>query len=197
MGEAEDAAERTGEARLSKIRRSGPSAAQDDSRPFGRWMILAAWLLLLILLTIFFADWLQRQDNPNRSLIISDLPAREAVVTLQRNRAGHYLAPGEINGVEVSFLLDTGATRVAVSQHVAERTGLRKGAQTQSMTASGIVDCWLTRIDSVQLGPFKMRDVQAVIIPDMPGDEVLLGMSFLKHLKLEQTGERLRISLAE
>ena len=179
------------------MRRSGPSTTQDGGSRYGRWMIIGAWLLLLILLSMFFSNWLQRQENPNRSLIVSDGPTEEAVVTLQQNRAGHYLAPGEINGVEVRFLLDTGATRVAVSESIAQRAGLSKGYRSQSLTASGIVDSWMTRIDSVRLGPFVMRDVQAAIIPDMPGDEVLLGMSFLKHLKLEQSGNRLRISLAE
>lgn len=178
-------------------RQSGPSNAGEGSGRFGRWMILAAWLLLLVLLTLLFANWLQRQENPNRSLIVSNGPRDEMVLTLLQNRAGHYLAPGEIDGVEVAFLLDTGATRVAVPEHIAERAGLHKGPVSQTQTASGVVDSWLTRIASVRLGPFEMQEVRAVIIPDMPGDEVLLGMSFLKHLKLEQTGKRLRLSLAD
>jgi aspartyl protease family protein len=60
-----------------------------------------------------------------------------------------------------------------------------------------VVESWLTRIERLRLGPFEMRDVRAVIIPDMPGEEVLLGMSFLKHLELVQTGERLRLRLPD
>lgn len=160
-------------------------------------MILGAWLLLLILLTFLFSQWLQQQSNPNRTLNVIDGPMDEAAVTLQPNRAGHYLAPGEINGVRVIFLLDTGATRVAVPQKLAEQAGLVRGVRTQSQTASGIVESWLTRIDRLRLGPFDMQRVPAVIIPEMPGEEVLLGMSFLKHLKLEQAGERLKISLPD
>jgi aspartyl protease family protein len=160
-------------------------------------MIVATWLLLLILLTLLFSNWLQRERNPNRALTVFDGPTGEAVVTLQSNRAGHYLASGEINGVEVTFLLDTGATWVAVPERVARLTGLRKGPRSQSVTANGVADTWLTRIDSIRLGPFEMQGVRAAIIPDMPGDEVLLGMNFLKRFKLEQEGEQMRISLPE
>jgi aspartyl protease family protein len=182
---------------LSLSRQPDSPRAGDVGKRFGRWMFLATWLLLLILLTLLFSDWLQRESNPNRTLIVADGPRGEAVVTLLPNRAGHYLANGEINGMQVTFLLDTGATRVAVPERVARLAGLRKGPRSQSVTASGVVDTWLTRIDSLRLGPFRMQGVQAVIIPDMPGDEVLLGMNFLKHLKLEQTGERMKITRAE
>ena len=170
---------------------------EDSQRRFGRWMIVATWILLLALLTMLFSQWLQQRSNPNRSLNVISGPMGQAEVVLKPNRAGHYMAPGEINGVEVTFLLDTGATRVAVPQKLAEEAGLPSGVRSQSVTASGIAESWLTQIDRLRLGPFEMREVQAAVIPDMPGREVLLGMSFLKHLKLEQTGKRLRISLPQ
>lgn len=160
-------------------------------------MIISAWILFLILLTLLFSEWLQTQSNPNRSLAVVADSTGELVVSLKPNRAGHYLAPGEINGLEVTFLLDTGATRVAVPGKLAEQAGLRRGIRSMSRTASGVVESWLTRIDRLRLGPFEMRGVQAVIIPDMPGEDVLLGMSFLKHLELVQTGERLRLTLPD
>jgi aspartyl protease family protein len=160
-------------------------------------MIVGAWVLFLVLLTMLFSGWLERQSNPNRTLVVVNDPSGELVVRLQRNRAGHYLAPGMVNAEAVNFILDTGATKVALPQEVASRAGLKRGLRSQSMTASGVVDVWLTNVDSLRLGPFEMEDVPAVIIPDMPGDEVLLGMSFLKHLKLEQVDGGLRVSLPE
>lgn len=168
---------------------------RSSGRRLGRFMILGAWLLLLVLLTLLFSAWLQRQSNPNRSLTVVGDAAGEQSVILRPNRAGHYLAPGEINGVAVTFLLDTGASRVAVPVALAERAGLQKVARSQSMTASGVAETWLTRIDRLRLGPFEMEAVPAVIIPGMPGNEVLLGMSFLKYLRLEQSGEGLTIGL--
>jgi aspartyl protease family protein len=176
---------------------TGPSNPQENRGRFGRWMIISAWVVFLILLTLLFSKWLQTQSNPNRSLEVITDATGERVVSLKSNRAGHYLAPGEINSLQVTFLLDTGATRVAVPGKLAEQAGLRRGIRARSQTASGVVETWLTRIDRLRLGPFEMRNVQAVIIPDMPGEEVLLGMSFLKHLELVQTGERLRLTMPD
>lgn len=171
-----------------------PSRHTDNSR-LGRWMIFGAWLLLLVLLTLIFSQWLQRQTNPNRQLrAVIDQGGASAVV-LQRNRAGHYVAPGSLNGIGVNFLLDTGATNVAVPQAIADKAGLVKGPMTQSMTANGIASSWLTEIDEVRLGPIVLHGVRATILPGMSGDDVLLGMSFLKYLKLEQAGESLKITL--
>jgi aspartyl protease family protein len=171
-----------------------PESGENPKR-LGRFMILAAWLLLLVLLTLMFSGLMEREENPNRILSIAEDTAGGQSVRLQRNRAGHYLAPGTINGLAVTFIIDTGATRVAVPLRVAEEAGLVKGVRGQSMTASGVVATWLTEVDRLRLGPFEMASVPAVIIPDMPGDQVLLGMSFLKYLRLEQAGESLSISL--
>jgi aspartyl protease family protein len=157
-------------------------------------MILGAWSLLLLLLTLLFSQWLDNQKNPNRNLKVSIDDGGDVALVLKRNRAGHYVAPGRINGVVVRFLLDTGATYVAVSPGLADKAGLQRGMQAQSRTANGVVRSWLTRIDQLQLGPIEMRDVKATILPNMPDDEVLLGMSFLKHLTLKQQGGELVIT---
>lgn len=164
-----------------------------ERQRFGRWMILAAWLLLLLLLTLLFSQWLDKRKNPNRDLKITTSDGGKVAVVLQRNRAGHYVAPGRINGIAVTFLLDTGATYVAVSSALADKAGLQRGIATQSRTANGVVRSWLTKIDQLQLGPIEMRDVKATILPSMPDDEVLLGMSFLKYLSLRQQGRELVI----
>ncbi|MES9968955.1 MAG: TIGR02281 family clan AA aspartic protease [Candidatus Thiodiazotropha sp.] len=164
-----------------------------ERQKFGRWMILSAWVLLLLLLTLLFSQWLDKRNNPNRELQVTTIDGDKTAVVLQRNRAGHYVAPGRVNGIGVRFLLDTGATYVAVSSSLAERAGLRRGMPTQSRTANGVVRSWLTKIDRLQLGPIEMREVKATILPSMPDGEVLLGMSFLKHLSLRQQGGELVI----
>jgi len=156
-------------------------------------MIVTAWLLILLLLTALFSGWLDRLDNPNRVLQVQSGENGESTIVLERNRAGHYVAPGMINGVAVTFLLDTGATNLALPKALADRIGLQRGAMGMSSTANGYVRSWLTRLDRVELGPFVLQDVQASILPTMPGDEVLLGMNFLKHLELIQKGNELII----
>ncbi|MBL3528491.1 MAG: TIGR02281 family clan AA aspartic protease [gamma proteobacterium endosymbiont of Lamellibrachia anaximandri] len=160
-------------------------------------MIFAAWALLLGLLALFFSDQLERQANPNRDLASVSTESGPKEITLLRNRAGHYVAPGTINGTPVIFLLDTGATNVAVSASLAERLALKRGAQSISLTANGRVKTWLTRLDQVQLGSIIRQDVRATIMPGMGGDEVLLGMSFLKHLELVQKGKTLILRQGE
>ncbi|MEL0584907.1 MAG: TIGR02281 family clan AA aspartic protease [Candidatus Thiodiazotropha sp. (ex. Lucinoma kazani)] len=169
----------------------------NEQQKFGRWMVIGAWLLLLVLLTLFFSQWLERQRNPNRQLSVTVNAGDDVAVVLKRNRAGHYIAPGLINGVAVTYLLDTGATFVAVSSSLAKKAGLEKGMSAHSQTANGVVRSWLTEIDQLQLGPIIMRNVKATILPNMPNNEVLLGMSFLKHLSLKQQGDELVISLPQ
>ncbi|MEJ2425055.1 MAG: retropepsin-like aspartic protease [Candidatus Thiodiazotropha sp.] len=166
-----------------------------ETQQLGRWMVVVAWLLLLGLLTLLFNQWLEQRNNPNRDLRVSLDGSGTSSVVLKRNPAGHYLAPGRINGVDVTFLVDTGATFVALSSELAEQAGLKRGPRSQAQTASGVVTSWLTVIGDLQLGALSMHDVQAAIIPDMPDREVLLGMSFLKHLRLEQHQDELVISL--
>ncbi len=163
----------------------------------GRWMIFAAWALLLGLLAMFFSNLLEQQSTPNRDLMNSSTESGPKEITLLRNRAGHYVAPGFINGAPVIFLLDTGATNVAVSASLAERLALKRGAQSISLTANGRVRTWLTQLDRVQLGSIIRQDVRATIMPGMVGDEVLLGMSFLKHLELVQKGKTLILRQGE
>ena len=105
----------------------------------------------------------------------------------------HYLATGLINGHKVEFLIDTGATHVALPASVANKLGLRKGIPSTSHTAGGVVQTWLVELDSVQLGPIRRHAVRASVVPDMPGEGVLLGMSFLRDLEMVQRGDTLVI----
>jgi aspartyl protease family protein len=163
-----------------------------QQRRLGRGMIVAAWVLALGLLYVFFADQLDRQHNPNRNL---DLRASQEAteLVLRRNRMGHYVAPGLINGQPVTFLLDTGATVVSVPAHLGPTLGLVPGARQRVMTANGEVLARATRIGELGLGPFRMREVRAHLNPGMGGDQVLLGMSVLRQLEFTQRGDTLTL----
>ncbi len=165
----------------------------ETERQLGKGMIYAAWILALCLLTWLFSGFLEYQHNPNRHVEASADDRGNIEVTLRRNRAGHYLAGGQINGQPVVFLLDTGATDVAVPETLANKLGLERKYRSVSRTANGNVTIWSTRVDSVNLGGILRRNVRASILPNMPGNEVLLGMSFLKHLELVQRGDELTL----
>ncbi|MCP4126990.1 MAG: TIGR02281 family clan AA aspartic protease [Gammaproteobacteria bacterium] len=156
----------------------------------GKGMIVGAWVGLLAILTLFFNAYLERQNNPNTDPVTSTA-GLVAEVVLQRNRSGHYVASGRINGREVTFLLDTGATDVAVSDELANSLGLRRGMRITSQTANGVVSAWQTQLSEVSLGDIRLGNVRASILPGLQGDEVLLGMSFLQQLEMVQRGKHL------
>ena len=156
-------------------------------RGLGRGMALVASLLMLGLFYLYFENSLQARDNPNRALQVA--PGAELV--LKRGRDGHYVFPGEINGQRVTFLLDTGATLVSVPARLGDALGLQPGVPMQAVTANGTVTTYATRIDSLAFGPFDLRGVPASLNPGMRGEQILLGMSVLKHLEFTQRGDTL------
>lgn len=156
-------------------------------------MSLAAFLILLGLLTIFFNNKLEQQRNPNQN------PSRflgadgQWQLVLQQNRAGHYIATGSINGSPVTLLLDTGASDVVVPEKLAQTLGLRRGMPVIYQTANGQVRGYRTIIEQLSLGPLKLNKVQAGINPGMDDEIVLLGMSALKQLRFKQQNRQLTI----
>lgn len=171
-----------------------PGGADKTRRSLARGMHYMTWVVLLVLLTVYFNDFVGEQRNPNRHLTLVEGGGE---VVLQRNRGGHYVAPGRINGHSVTFLVDTGATQVSVPESLAEQIGLKRGRKQQTMTANGVVSVHATQLDSVQLGGIELRDVTASINPFMPGDTVLLGMSFMQHLDMVQRGNELTLSIPQ
>jgi aspartyl protease family protein len=104
---------------------------------------------------------------------------------------------GTINGKQVTFMLDTGATRVSVPEKLAEELSLEKMARGRSSTANGIVEIHLTRIRRLEIGSIKVFDIPASINPGMNhSDQVLLGMSVLKNVDFSQQGDTLTLRQA-
>jgi len=162
---------------------------QSEVRRTGRFMMIAAWLGGLFLLTLLFQDVIKTRINPNANPVIR---AGGSEVVLERNVQGHYVASGLINETPVTFLLDTGATDVALPKALADRLGLQRRRGGISQTANGAVAVWLTRLDEVSLGSIQLNNVRASILPSMPaGSPVLLGMSFLKKLEFTQRDRQL------
>lgn len=150
-------------------------------------MVVIAWAVALIFMTYLFQQFLNDEYNPNQQLAENIKPGEIREVVLQRNAQGHYVANGLINGQRVTFLLDTGATDVAIPESLADQLRLPRETGGFSQTANGRVAVWGTTLKSVQLGVIKLRNVRAMIVPSMGADTpVLLGMSFLKQLELIQ-----------
>jgi aspartyl protease family protein len=109
---------------------------------------------------------------------------------------GMFRTVGTINGRTVRFLLDTGATTVAMNKSQARQLGVdyrMNGEHVVISTASDHVKGYRVRLKSVSLGKIKQRNVEAMVIDgDHPGP-ILLGMSFLGKLKVEKAGDVMKI----
>ena len=168
-----------------------PSGPPPPDR-IAKGMVYATWILVLVMLTWGFSHWFDAQRNPNQRVSSAVVDGGTQIV-LERNRYGHYNASGSINGQPVEFMLDTGATWVAIPARLADRLGLKRGHQTQVRTANGTAVAYVTNLTSVRLGEIEVRDVRAHIAPGMEGEEVLLGMSVLKNLEFTQRGNTLTL----
>ncbi|HMU68201.1 MAG TPA: retroviral-like aspartic protease family protein, partial [Cellvibrionaceae bacterium] len=93
---------------------------------FARWLSNGAWLALLALLTLYFAGKERAQINPNQE-VKSTGDGGFAEVQLKANNHHHYLANGTINRKPVTFMIDTGASDVAIPKALAEELGLVAG----------------------------------------------------------------------
>jgi aspartyl protease family protein len=156
-----------------------------SARRIGAGFTLAAWAVLLALLAWLAQGFLEQQYNPNPAPRARTSADGLREVVLQRNRSGHYVATGRINDLQVRFLVDTGATLVALDERLAARIGLEKGAVVTLRTAGGEAMGWRTLIPRIDLGGLVQYAVPAVIQPGL-GDDVLLGMSFLKRVEFAQ-----------
>lgn len=166
---------------------------KSPGKNIGQGMLIACFAIALGGLTLFFDGWLDNQANPNQSPRSSESANGVREVELQRNRQGHYVANGTINGVAVTFLLDTGATDVAIPENVARAAGLQAGFAGQANTANGTVTVYSTRIDELVLGNIVLSNVGASITPSMGGDTILLGMSALRQVEFTQRGSTLTL----
>jgi aspartyl protease family protein len=160
---------------------------QTPGKRAGRVLMVLAWCAALFLATRFFGQWEERQQNPN-VVVSSELGDGFVEVKLIGNGQGHFVASGHINGQPVNFMLDTGATDVAIPTQLAQRLKLEQGFGVTLSTANGRTEGYRTRVDRLQLGDIVLRDVRAIVVPGLDGDQVLLGMSALNKLEFTQRG---------
>jgi aspartyl protease family protein len=162
-----------------------------DLTKAGQGMMAVGLILGMVFLTYFFGGVEENQRNPNadpNSFVYSE----SIEVPLKRNRQGHYVLIGQINGENVEFLLDTGATDVVVPESTARRLGLPYGVRGRAMTANGPITIYQTRIDELHLGEILLTNIDASINPSMEG-AILLGMSALGQIEFSQRADTLTL----
>ncbi len=115
-------------------------------------------------------------------------------IILMASSGGHFNTVGQINGKAVSFMVDTGATKVSMGQAEAERLGVDYKAGTRGLaeTANGRVPVYAVVLNSVRVGDVEVANVEALVLPAaMP--HILLGNSFLTRFSMKRENEVMRL----
>ena len=112
-----------------------------------------------------------------------------AAVTLAANAQGHFVTDGQVNGVAVRFIVDTGATLISLSSADATRIGISylTGKVGMVRTANGTIRAFRVTLDSVRIGEISVNNIDAMVLENqsMPA---LLGMSFLNRTEMKHDG---------
>ena len=124
------------------------------------------------------------RERPRRSRPSAQAGVRS--LTIPRDARGHFQTEGRIDGQRIGFMVDTGASVIALNETSAARFGLRpsRGDYNATVTtANGTIKAARTRLAMVDIGGLVVRDVDAMVLPDEALSENLLGLSFLSKLK--------------
>ncbi len=115
-------------------------------------------------------------------------------VSLTADARGHFTAAGSLNGYPVSFMVDTGATSIAIGADEARRMGLdyRAGQAVAVGTAAGVMPAWRVKFNTVKVGSITVNQVEGMVVESglsMP----LLGMSFLNRMEMRREGQTMTL----
>ena len=169
----------------------GERNAKRSTKRIRTSMIVLTWVVAFVLLVYFFTYILKRQQNPNMHPVSMTTAKGVKQVTLKANNYHSFYVDGLINKHPVTFLLDTGATNVAIPSQLNTRLGLPQGAQVTVQTASGQALAYQTRIRTIMIGNIKLMNIKATLNPAFKANYVLLGMNALKQLEFIHKGNTL------
>jgi aspartyl protease family protein len=121
-------------------------------------------------------------------------PDNNRTMTISRGSNGHFSVAAEVDGRRMEFLVDTGASFVALRESDASRLGIhpsRREYTWRSATANGVIRVAPVELNRVDVGSITVHNVQAVVIPDEMLGQSLLGMSFLSRVRWQHDNGRL------
>lgn len=144
--------------------------------------IAVAWALIFLGAMAGYGLW----SDVRTDLVPRQMVTESGTLSVPRARDGHYYLTLQINGRDVRFMADTGASNIVLSRQDAQRLGVDPDSLTfvgQAMTANGRVQTARIRLPQVVLGPFRDRDVPAYVTSGEM-DISLLGMDYLGQFKI-------------
>ena len=141
-------------------------------------------------------DGKQKQYNLGSSISTTFQQRKTKKETIFVNSGGMYLTHGSINGRSARFLVDTGASAIAMNVTQAKHLGIlydKIGTPAKVSTASGFVNAYRIRLKTVSVGGITETNVDALVIDGKHPGPILLGMSFLGRLSVEQSGNAMTL----
>lgn len=153
-----------------------------------------AWALIFLGFIAVYGLWedIQGDIRPQQAVLEDG-----RLIEIPRSRDGHFHLTIELDGTDVDFLVDTGASDVVLTKRDAERIGLDLNNLAflgMARTANGEVRTAYTTIDEVALGPVSFRNVSVAVNSGEMANS-LLGMSYLERFsRIEIVGDRIRLT---
>jgi len=138
----------------------------------------------------------RRELGMGQAATIAGAASSPGSVTLYADSAGHHFTEGQINGVTLKFIVDTGATTIAMNSGDAKYAGIdyKRGESIQMQTANGIVIGYRVVINTLKLGSVVLNQVDGVVMEGGSPAIVLLGMSALNRLEIKNEGIALTLT---
>jgi aspartyl protease family protein len=155
--------------------------------------IVTVWLLLGVVVFLAMQWWMRREQQTRFQF-------EGGVIEIARSPDGHYHWPGSINGRELEFLVDTGATGTAISAQLARELDLPTLGQVQSNTAGGVVTGRVVSVNLALQGGVQAQQLRVVALEGLNSrrtEQPLLGMDVLGKLRWQQRDGVLRIELSK
>jgi aspartyl protease family protein len=143
----------------------------------------------------FEVDGKRRTLGMGQSFAGGAQPGTRQSVSLTADSRGHFAAAGSLNGYPMTFLVDTGATTIAISAAEARRIGLdyRSGQAVGVGTAAGVVPAWRVTFNTVKVGGISVNQVEGMVV-EAGLNVPLLGMSFLNRMEMKRDGQTMTLT---
>lgn len=146
--------------------------------------------------TVLEIDGEQKSYTAGSAISMSYKKLEHVREQIMADTRGMFFTHGSINGRTTRFLIDTGATFIAMSAADAKNLGIQyrlDGERTQVSTASGLANAWRIKLRSVKLGQLEQKNIDAVVVDGQYPEEILLGMTFLERLKVTKEAGKMTL----
>lgn len=134
----------------------------------------------------------KRENYTLGSHVSSNFPEAERDEARVWRQRGMYMTPGFINGQSVDFMVDTGASWIAMSRYQAKQLGINyfyEGTKGWASTANGTIPVYKITLDKVKVGGIELRNVAASVLENSNPGYILLGNSFLNRVDMQREGQ--------